>query len=111
MESRQSLRAMMDLLQRGEGIAIFPEGTYYKNRMGPGRSGLVRLIGSRVRAPFVPVGINYKREKRRTRVRVEFGEPRSKDPAMSPGEFLDQFMSDIERLSRLLKTSKKKRRS
>lgn len=101
MESRQSLRAMMELLRSGEGIAIFPEGTYYKNRMGPGRSGLIRLIGSRIRSPFVPVGINYRRDRWRTRVLVEFGEPRTKDPAVSPQAFVDQFMVDIGRLSGL----------
>lgn len=101
MESRQSLRAMISMLRNGEGVAIFPEGTYYRDRMGPGRSGLIRLIGSRLRVPFVPVGINYQRGRWRTRVLVQFGEPLYKDPGMSPQSFVDEFMVDIGRLSGL----------
>ena len=101
MESRQSLRVMMELVRNGEGVAIFPEGTYYPNRMGSGHSGLVRMIGSRFRIPFIPVGINYKQEKWRTRVLVQFGKPLYKDPAMSPQTFLEEFMFHIGCLSGL----------
>ena len=101
MESRHSLRAMMALLHDGEGVAIFPEGTYYRDRMGPGHSGLIRLIGSRVRSPFVPVGINYRQERWRTRVQVQFGEPIYKDPRVSPQAFLEEFMLRIKHLSGL----------
>jgi 1-acyl-sn-glycerol-3-phosphate acyltransferase len=102
MESRQSLKAMMEILRNGEGIAIFPEGTYYRDRMGPGQPGLIRMIGSRLRVPFVPVGINYRQERRRTRVLVRFGEPICKDPATSPRAFLGEVMLYIKHLSGLV---------
>lgn len=101
MESRQSIRAMMGLLKRGEGIVVFPEGTYYRNRVGPGRLGLVRMIGSRIAVPFIPVGINYRREIFRTRVLICFGKPLYKKPGVSPQAFLAQIMKAIGRLSDL----------
>ncbi len=101
IQSRQSLRVMMELLRHGEGVAVFPEGTYFRNRMGPGQPGLIRMIGSRLRIPFVPVGINYERKGWRTRVLVQFGEPLYKDPAVSPQAFVDEFMIHIGSLSGL----------
>ena len=101
MESRQSLRAMMGLLKEGEGVVVFPEGTYYRNRVGPGRPGLVRMIGSRFPGPFVPVGINYRREVPRTRVLIRFGRPLYSEPGVSPQAFLEEIMTAIGRLSDL----------
>lgn len=101
MESRWSLRTMMGLLKRGEGLVIFPEGTYYRNRMGPGRPGLVRMIDSRFAVPFIPVGINYRREMLRTRVLIRFGRPLYRESGLSPQAFLDQIMVAIARLSDL----------
>jgi 1-acyl-sn-glycerol-3-phosphate acyltransferase len=33
LESRQSLKTMLDLLEKDEGIVIFPGGTYYRNKI------------------------------------------------------------------------------
>jgi len=101
MESRQSLRTVTGLLKRGEGVVVFPEGTYYRNRMGPGQPGLVRMLGSRSAVPFIPVGIHYTRQGLRTRVLIRFGKPLYKEPGTSPQAFLDQAMTAIGRLSGL----------
>lgn len=75
MKSRASLREVLRILRRGEGVAIFPEGTYYPGRMGPGKSGLLRLILSRLAFPLIPAGVLYQGGGLRTRVRISFGEP------------------------------------
>ncbi len=101
LESRRSLRRMLELLQDGEGIVVFPEGTYYAGKMGPGRPGLVRMVLTRMTPPFIPVGIRYSRQRVRTRVQICFGPPVRKPAAMPPAEFLKRMMAEIARLSGL----------
>jgi len=107
IESRDSLGSVIEQLRSGEGLVIFPEGTYYRDRMGPGHSGMVRLILSRLSPAFIPVGINYCRKGWRTRVRVRFGNVFHADPGMSATAVVDLMMRDIARLSDLEITSKK----
>lgn len=100
MESRESLRMMARYLEQGEGIVIFPEGTYHANRMGPGRVGLIRMIQSRLAVPFIPVGIRYAREGIRTSVQIRFGEPLEAS-AGDAGSLFRRVMGEIARLSDL----------
>jgi 1-acyl-sn-glycerol-3-phosphate acyltransferase len=99
LETRESLRALEEYLRKGEGVVVFPEGTYYVKEMGPGRVGMVRFVLSRFHLPFIPVGIHYSKMSFRTMVRINFGEARYPDPAISPNPFLSGLMEDIERLS------------
>ena len=99
LQSRQSLKSMVDLLERGEGIVIFPEGTYYRNRMGPGHVGLIRMIQSRCTAPFIPVGINYAAKRARTLVEINFGRPIYEGVSNRVQPLLDLVMKEKARLS------------
>ena len=99
--TRESLRALEEYLREGEGVVVFPEGTYYMNGMGPGRVGMVRFVFSRFSLPFIPVGIHYAKRRVRTLVRIHFGEARYPDPAISPSPFLSSIMREIEGLSGL----------
>jgi 1-acyl-sn-glycerol-3-phosphate acyltransferase len=101
MESRRYLREMLALLRKGEGVVVFPEGTYYRDRMGPGNIGLVRLILSRLSLPFVPVGMRYEGGGRRIGVRVRFGPSFLGREAGSAEDLLDRTMEEIARLSGL----------
>lgn len=101
IESRQTLRAMIGLLHKGEGIVIFPEGTYFIEKMGPGNVGIVRLILSRLSLPFVPVGIRYRKKLLRTHVRFNYGTPIHCSDGETPEEFLTRLMAEIARLSGL----------
>lgn len=101
LESRRSLQAVIKLLSAGEGVVVFPEGTYYRKKMGPGHVGMVRLILSKVKLPFVPVGINYSHKEMRTLVRVNFGKPSYASSSDSPEGFLDSMMREIAELSEL----------
>jgi 1-acyl-sn-glycerol-3-phosphate acyltransferase len=99
LESRRSLLALICFLREGEGAVVFPEGTYYQKKMGPGQVGVVRLILSRLTIPFIPVGIRYAREGPRIEVRVRFGKAFHADSKTPANTFLDRMMAEIARLS------------
>jgi 1-acyl-sn-glycerol-3-phosphate acyltransferase len=101
LESRHSLKSLVSLLREGEGAVVFPEGTYYRNKMGPGHVGLIRLILSRVTPPFIPVGVSYSRKGFRTLVQTKYGKPFYAEPGTSPSELLDYMMKQIAELSGL----------
>jgi 1-acyl-sn-glycerol-3-phosphate acyltransferase len=101
LESRRFLQATIELLEKGEGVVIFPEGTYYRDKMGPGQTGMVRFVLSRLALPFVPVGINYSSPGRRTLVQINFGQPFNADPTLSADIFVNDMMEKIARLSGL----------
>jgi 1-acyl-sn-glycerol-3-phosphate acyltransferase len=98
-ESRRYLAVTVELLQEGEGVVVFPEGTYYPNKMGSGQAGMVRLILSRLSLPFIPVGIRYSLEGWRTRVWINFGRAFYADPSASSDKFLELMMEEIAQLS------------
>ncbi|MBN2061983.1 MAG: 1-acyl-sn-glycerol-3-phosphate acyltransferase [Deltaproteobacteria bacterium] len=100
-ESYDAIINMLDRLKDGEGVVIFPEGTYFEGYMGPGKTGLLRMIQPRLGFPFVPVGIRYARQGMRTRVFVHFGKPVTKDLKEVIGNFSDLIMKEIARLSGL----------
>ena len=99
LESRDSLRAIMGHLRGGEGVALFPEGTYVKGEVGPARVGLVRMISSRLAVPFIPVGFNYRRTTINISVTIRFGKPFYKDRFPSTEEFVQRVMKEIASLS------------
>jgi 1-acyl-sn-glycerol-3-phosphate acyltransferase len=99
LESRHSLKSLISLLREGEGAVVFPEGTYYSNKMGPGHVGMIRLILSRVTPPFIPVGVRYSRKGFRTLVQVNYGKPFYAEAGTSPSALLDRMMKQIAELS------------
>ena len=99
IESRQSLRVVQELLGEGEGVVVFPEGTYYRNRVGPGHVGLIRMIMSRSKAPFIPTGIRYVTRRLYTEVQINFGRPICNDSSDNADLFVDRIMEEITRLS------------
>ena len=101
LKSWGSIRAMIEFLENGEGVVVFPEGTYYKNKMGSGKTGMVRLLVSRLSFPLIPVGINYSRRGFRILVRVRFGEPIYPNGETAPNSILDRVMKKIALLSGL----------
>ncbi|MFC1863558.1 lysophospholipid acyltransferase family protein [Thermodesulfobacteriota bacterium] len=102
MESRESIVAMMDCLKKGEGVVIFPEGTYYQGTMGKGKTGLLRMIQSKITIPVIPVGLGYTRNKIRTLVKINFGKPVYEDAAVLLDKFPEIVMKEMARLSGLI---------
>ena len=101
LESRRFLQATIELLEKGEGVVIFPEGTYYRNKMGPGQTGMIRFVLSRLALPFIPVGINYATIGWRTRVRINFGKAFQTDATLAADPFVMRMMKEIAALSGL----------
>jgi 1-acyl-sn-glycerol-3-phosphate acyltransferase len=101
LKSRGSLRKMFRSLKKGQGVVVFPEGTYYKKGMGPGRAGLIRLIASKSTIPFIPMGIHYAGNKGRKYVRIRIGVPIYRDPGVKVNTFLSVIMKKIAQLSGL----------
>ena len=99
MESRQSFRFIQELLREGEGVVVFPEGTYYRNRMGPGHVGVIRMIMSRSKVPLIPTGVRYEARGRYTEVQIKFGKPIYGDSSVNADLFVTQIMKEIARLS------------
>lgn len=99
MASRNHLRAMKKTLSSGEGIVVFPEGTYYPGRMGSGRIGIIRMLLSRIKGPFIPVGIRYVRGSWRTEVTIRFGQGLYGASKAGSDDFADRMMGEIARLS------------
>ena len=60
-----SFRRLLPLLTKGAFIVVFPEGTYFTGRVGPGKHRLIQLLlklqGQEGLGflPFVPVGVAY----------------------------------------------------
>jgi 1-acyl-sn-glycerol-3-phosphate acyltransferase len=101
LESRRSLNATIELLETGEGVVIFPEGTYYRGQMGPGQMGMVRFVISRLELPFIPVGINYATGGWRVCVRIRFGKAYLSESALPLDKFFAHLMTEIAQLSGL----------
>jgi 1-acyl-sn-glycerol-3-phosphate acyltransferase len=101
LESRRFLQATIQLLEKGEGVVIFPEGTYYRNKMGPGQTGMIKFVLSRLELPFIPVGINYAANGLRIRVRINFGKAFHTDPTVAADSFVRYMMKEIAALSGL----------
>lgn len=105
LESRGFLQTTVKLLEKGEGLVIFPEGTYYRNKMGPGQTGMVRFVSSRLALPFIPVGINYSSPGGRTLVQINFGIPFYANSTLSADAIVKVMMEKIGQLSGLEMTS------
>ena len=103
LESRRFLQATIALLEKGEGVVIFPEGTYYRDKMGPGQIGMVKFVLSRLKLPFIPVGINYttRARQQRVQVRMQFGQALQADPTLPADIFVHRMMKEIAALSGL----------
>jgi 1-acyl-sn-glycerol-3-phosphate acyltransferase len=76
-----SFRGLLPLLQRRAFIVLFPEGTYVRGQVGPGKHRLIQML-LRLQGrdglellPFVPVGITYHRRTLGYEVGVNLGPP------------------------------------
>lgn len=102
IESRRHLQRTEALLRNSDsGVVIFPEGTYFVDQVGPGHTGVLKFILSRLRLPCIPVGIRYRKSGRRTRVRIRFGSARLPEESGATASFVEDIMERIAALSDL----------
>jgi len=107
IRSLDSFKALVSLLRAGEKIVIFPEGTYFRDEVGSGKSRLLQMIlkfqpelGYPI--PFVPVGIRYgERSRWRRRVEVCIGAPLFAEGESDAIPLMHRAMEEISRLCRL----------
>ena len=110
VKSLDSFRYVEHLLQEGDFIVLYPEGTYYPHCMGRGKHRFIQRFldfqekkGWREEKaiPFVPMGIQFVEKKFRSVVNVKIGKPlfaRAEEEAMG---FTSLIMEQIARLSGL----------
>lgn len=102
-----SFKTLFSLLRAGEKIVIFPEGTYFRNEVGSGKSRLLQMIlrfqlelGYPI--PFIPVGIRYgERLGWRRRVEVCIGTPLFAEKESDAIPLTHRAMEEISHLCRM----------
>ncbi|MBN2061454.1 MAG: 1-acyl-sn-glycerol-3-phosphate acyltransferase [Deltaproteobacteria bacterium] len=99
--SHSSIGLITEFLRDGEGIVIFPEGTYFKGHMGPIRVGLIKHIISSVPAIFIPVGFEYSGRRWRRSVQIRIGKPIRGEGINDLNRLVDYAGREISRLSGL----------
>ncbi len=106
-----SFKKLLTLLKANEAIVIFPEGTYFRNIVGKGKSRLLRMILKyqgelKQKIPFIPIGIRYgERKGWRRRVRLSIGSPLYAESESDAVSLTDRVMEEISRLCRLPRQS------
>lgn len=110
VKTLDSFRHLERILQDGEFVVIFPEGTYYPHSMGRGKHRLIERIlrfqekkgwqGART-IPFIPMGIQYLEKKVRTEIQIKIGRPLFADGKTEAQEFTQAIVGEIARLSGL----------
>jgi 1-acyl-sn-glycerol-3-phosphate acyltransferase len=108
-----SFRYILQLLREREYLVIFPEGTYYRGKVGKGKSRLIQMIlrwqGHRGtddtdtvqdHIPFVPMGIRYGGKGLRRIVNVKIGKPIFAEGEEAP-KVTDRIIESIAQLSGL----------
>jgi 1-acyl-sn-glycerol-3-phosphate acyltransferase len=106
-----SFKNLLSLLRAGERIVIFPEGTYFREIVGSGKSRLLQMIlrfqkELNYRIPFIPVGIRYgKRMMWRRRVEICIGHPLYAEKESDATSLTHQVMEEISCLCRMPRQS------
>jgi len=102
-----SFKQLILLLKTNEKIVIFPEGTYFRNIVGAGKSRLVRMILKfqkelKQKIPFVPVGIRYgERKGWRRQVTICIGSPLYAERESDAIALTERAMKEIGHLSQI----------
>lgn len=102
-----SFRNLLFLLRAGEKVVIFPEGTYFREAVGSGKSRLLQMILGfqdelNDQIPFIPMGIRYgERMGWRRRVEIRIGHPLFAEKESDALSLTHRVMEEISRLSGL----------
>jgi len=108
IKSLNSFRYIHLLLKKKQMMVIFPEGTYYRETVGKGKSRLIKMILKFQEEeqmpkpiPFIPVGINYQKMRFRKKVIIKIGKPLYAERKSEAEEFTQKIMKAIASLSDL----------
>jgi 1-acyl-sn-glycerol-3-phosphate acyltransferase len=97
--NRETCSILLQKLSSGEGVVVFPEGTFYKDQIGKGYPGLIRYIHENINTLFVPAGIEYRKQRYRTDVRINIGNPLRGADYKDTQSLFTSIMSQIAKLS------------
>jgi len=101
------LKYLFARLKTNGKIVLFPEGTYFKNLVGPGKTRLIQMVltfqsGARSPILFLPVGIRYEGMVFwRKRVAIRTGSPLLARERSEAPDLIRRAMQEISRLSQL----------
>jgi len=99
-----SFKKLVTLLKTNEKIVIFPEGAYFRDIVGAGKSRLLQMILKyqeelKQKIPFIPVGICYRERKMwRRRVEISIGSPLFAERESDAIALTERAMEEISRL-------------
>jgi 1-acyl-sn-glycerol-3-phosphate acyltransferase len=100
-----SFKRLLPFLLQGAAIVLFPEGTYFVGRIGPGKHRLIQLLLKLQKQnglgflPFVPVGVAYEPRSWGYTVHVKLGPPLIAPGPRQAQALTDALMARITRLS------------
>lgn len=106
-----SFKLLVTLLREKEKIVIFPEGTYFRDKVGLGKGRLLQMILKfqaewKEKIPFIPVGIRYgERTGWRRQVEICIGSPLFAEEETDAPSLTEKAMEEISRLCRLPRQS------
>jgi 1-acyl-sn-glycerol-3-phosphate acyltransferase len=102
-KSKLPLLFARDMLHAGKLMVIFPEQTFFPNKMGRGKTPGFRFIAGRPEKPLNVnvIGFRYKKEGFRTTAHIRIGQTTQYDATNDPDEFLHERMHQMAELSLL----------
>jgi 1-acyl-sn-glycerol-3-phosphate acyltransferase len=109
LRSLKTFRALLPLLRRNAFLVLFPEGTYYRETMGPGKWRLIEMIlrlqekQALLPIPFLPLGIRYSSENcgKKIKVEISIGPAQSELNPCQAESFTQRLLLQVKTLSHL----------
>jgi 1-acyl-sn-glycerol-3-phosphate acyltransferase len=102
-----SFKKLLPLLSRKAYIVLFPEGTFVRGEVGPGKHRLIQLLlklqgqNGLGLLPFVPMGIDFQRRNWGWEVAVKLGPPLKVTHSRQALDLTAALMEEIRRLTYL----------
>lgn len=113
IKTLNSFKHLHSILKQEQPVVIFPEGTYYTERVGRGKSRLIKMILKFQETenltdpiPFIPVGVVYGKKGFRKRVTITIGNPLFATREDEAQELTQEIMRAIASLSNMDFTGK-----
>jgi 1-acyl-sn-glycerol-3-phosphate acyltransferase len=100
-----SFRRLLPILKQRGYLVLFPEGTYFRERVGPGKHRLIKFLlklqeqNGLGLLPFVPVGVSYQSRTLGFEARVQIGPPLSAPRSHQAQDLTCRLMAAIGELS------------
>ena len=108
IKTLNSFKHLYTILKQEQPVVIFPEGTYYREKVGRGKSRLIKMILKFQETenlpdpiPFIPVGVIYGKKGLRKPVIITIGKPLYAARENEAQELTREIMGAIASLSNM----------